>query len=86
LRAAKAAGRSACATNAKGIGFFRDRALVELPEAIFGAIKILGILRLRAHQSNRTIANRGAALRKTGGESVYRGGQRVADSFVVVKR
>jgi hypothetical protein len=72
--------------NAKGIGFFRDRALVELPEAIFGAIKILGILRLRAHQSNRAIANRGASLRKTGVGSVYNGRQRVADFFIVVNR
>jgi hypothetical protein len=60
--------------------------LVELPEAAFGAIKIVGILRLRAHLSIELLDCGGASLGKTGIGSVYNGRQRVADSFVVVKR
>jgi hypothetical protein len=59
----KVTGKSACATNAKGIGFFRDRARVELPETILSAMKILGIR--RAPSTSLGISPAGSNARKT---------------------
>jgi hypothetical protein len=59
----------------------RDRASVELPKAVFAAIEILGILRLRTHLQSSCSHCCGAWLRKTGVRSIGEGGHLGAYGF-----